>query len=358
MHLGLFMMPLHPPSRPLADTLDEDLELLVEADRLGYTEAWIGEHQTLAWEPITAPEIFIAKALALTRRIRLGPGVVLLQQHHPAYVANRIALLDHLARGRLNVGLGVGGIPTDHELLDLDSLRDDHQTMWQEAIEMVLRLWAADAPFDFQGKYWRVGIRNPRPEIGLGVLPRPFQKPHPPIGVAGVTARSAAHRYAGERGWFPMSINFAAPPTLRAHWDNYRDGARAAGRKPDRRLWRIARDIFVGETTEEARRYALKGSMARGFREWILRQYDLTPDRLAVFKNNPAMPNKAITVEYLVDNVWIVGDPSECVRRLRALHDEVGGFGVLLAVTHDWDDKARWLRSMELLAQEVVPHLP
>jgi len=358
MHLGLFMMPLHPPSRPLADTLDEDLELLVEADRLGYTEAWIGEHQTLAWEPITAPEIFIAKALPLTRHIRLGPGVVLLQQHHPAYVANRIALLDHLARGRLNLGLGVGGIPTDHELLDLDSLRDDHQTMWQEAIEMILRLWTTEAPFDFQGKYWRVGIRNPRPKIGLGVLPRPYQKPHPPIGVAGVTARSAAHRYAGERGWSPMSINFAAPPTLRAHWDNYGDGARAAERSPDRKLWRIARDIFVGETTKEARRYALKGAMARGFREWLLPQYELAPERLAVFKNNPAMPNKDITVEYLVDNVWVVGDPAECVRKLRALHDEVGGFGTLLAVTHDWDDKARWLRSMELLAKEVIPHLP
>src|SRR3990172_2071676 len=101
MHLGLFMMPLHPPSRPLADTLDEDLELLVEADRLGYTDAWIGEHQTLAWEAIPAREIFISKALPLPRPIRLGRGVVLLQQRHPPYVANRIALLDHLARGRL-----------------------------------------------------------------------------------------------------------------------------------------------------------------------------------------------------------------------------------------------------------------
>ena len=169
MELGLFMMPLHPPARPLADTLDEDLELLVEADRLGYTEAWIGEHQTLAWEPIPAPDIFIAKALALTRNIRLGPGVVLLQQHHPAMVANRIALLDHLSRGRINFGIGVGGVPTDHELLDLDGVRGDHQAMWHECIELVLKLWASEAPFDHRGKYWRVGIRKPRPEIGLGV---------------------------------------------------------------------------------------------------------------------------------------------------------------------------------------------
>lgn len=61
MNLGLFVMPLHPPERVLADTLEEDLELLVEADRLGYAEAWIGEHQTLAWEPIPAPDISSAK---------------------------------------------------------------------------------------------------------------------------------------------------------------------------------------------------------------------------------------------------------------------------------------------------------
>ncbi len=358
MDLGLFMMPLHPPSRPLADTLDEDLELLVEADRLGYTEAWIGEHQTLAWEPITAPDIFIGKALALTRRIRLGPGVVLLQQHHPASVANRIALLDHLARGRLNFGIGVGGIPTDHELFDLDGVRGEHQAMWQESIELILRLWTAETPFDHRGKYWRVGIRKPRPEIGLGVLPRPYQKPHPPIGVAGVTPKSASHRYAAQRGWFPMSINFAAAPTLRSHWENYADAARAVGRTPDRRAWRIARDVFVGETTAEARAYALNGAMARGFNGWLLPQFEGAPERLAVFKRDPAMADRDITVEYLVDNIWIVGDPAECARKLRALYDEVGGFGVLLAVTHDWDDKARWLRSMKLLATEVLPRLP
>jgi alkanesulfonate monooxygenase SsuD/methylene tetrahydromethanopterin reductase-like flavin-dependent oxidoreductase (luciferase family) len=348
MELGLFMMPLHPPARPLADTLDEDLELLVAADRLGYTEAWIGEHQTLAWEPIPAPDIFIGKALALTQHIRLGPGVVLLQQHHPAMVANRIALLDHLSRGRINFGI----------LLDIDGVRGDHQAMWQECIELVLKLWASDPPFHHAGKYWRVGIRKPRLEIGLGVIPRPYQKPHPPIGVAGVTPNSASHHYAGARGWYPLSINFAAPPTLRAHWANYAGGAARAGRTPDRRVWRIARDIFVAETTAEARTYALNGAMARGFRQWLLPQYDGAPERLAVFKRDPAMPDADVNVEYLVDNVWIVGDPDECARRLRALHDEVGGFGVLLALTHDWDDKARWLRSMALLAQEVLPRLP
>lgn len=98
--------------------------------------------------------------------------------------------------------------------------------------------------------------------------------------------------------------------------------------------------------------------MARGFRDWLLPLNRAAPERPAVFKRDPAMPDGDVTVEYLVDHVWIVGEPDECVRRLRAPYDEVGGFGTLLALAHDRDDKARWPRSMHLLATEVVPPFP
>src|SRR5437016_4797073 len=115
MELGIFMMPLHPPGKPLTQCYDEDIELIVRADELGYAEAWIGEHATMAWENIPANDQFIATLLPRTSRIRLGTGVVLLPQHHPANVANRIAQLDHLARGRINFGIGAGAVPTDNE---------------------------------------------------------------------------------------------------------------------------------------------------------------------------------------------------------------------------------------------------
>ena len=69
------------------------------------------------------------------------------------------------------------------------------------------------------------------------------------------------------------------------------------------------------------------------------------------------MADDAITLEYLLDNVWVVGDPDECARRIRALHEAVGGFGYLLAIAHDWPDPAVWNRSMTLLATEVMPRL-
>ena len=113
MQFGLFMMPLHPPYRSYADSYDRDLALLVEADRLGFHEAWIGEHLTERWENAPCPDLLIAKASALTQQMKLATGITLLPIHNPVELAHRIAMLDHLTRGRFYWGIGHRAIPTD-----------------------------------------------------------------------------------------------------------------------------------------------------------------------------------------------------------------------------------------------------
>ena len=120
MQFGLFMMPLHPPHRAFADAYDRDVDQIVLADQLGFREAWVGEHLTERWEIAPAPDLLIAKALALTKHVMLGTGVTLLALHNPVYLAHRLAMLDHMARGRFQWGIGGGGIPTDLSLLGLD----------------------------------------------------------------------------------------------------------------------------------------------------------------------------------------------------------------------------------------------
>src|SRR5207244_1154322 len=117
---GMFIMPFHPPAKAPAQCYDEDLELVVRAEELGFTEFWIGEHHTMKYENIVMPEIFIARALGETRRIRLGPAPVCLNQHHPAHVASRLAFLDHLSRGRLTLCFGPGSVTADQELYGAD----------------------------------------------------------------------------------------------------------------------------------------------------------------------------------------------------------------------------------------------
>lgn len=356
MKLGLFMMPVHPPEKDRTQCFEEDLELIVRADELGYTEAWIGQHHSVAWEPIPSNDVFIANALPRTKNIRFGTGVSLVPHHHPVNIAVRLAFLDHLSRGRLYCGFGQSGIRTDLSLFDLPTDPQTLGLMTVEGIDMVLKLWQTEAPFDFKGDFWRIRIDEQNPEIASGVILKPYQKPHPPLAMSVVKGQSMASRMAGQRGYIPISTNLVPPSTLTQHWQTYCAGAKEAGRPaPDRAIWRVARNIFVGESTEAALAHALGGAFARSF-DYLIKL--MGPGRLGNLKEDPNMPDEAVTPEYAVKKLAIVGDVDECIRRLQEVWHETGGFGTLLMIAHDWDDKAKWLRSIELLINEVVPALP
>ena len=98
LRFGVFVTPFHPTGQSPTVALEYDMERVVALDRLGFDEAWLGEHFTEKWEDAPAPDLLIAKALALTERIRFGTGVTLLAMHEPVYLAHRVAMLDHLAR--------------------------------------------------------------------------------------------------------------------------------------------------------------------------------------------------------------------------------------------------------------------
>src|SRR4051794_36844293 len=205
MEYGLFTMPSHPPERSLYDGHRWDLQTLRWADELGFSEAWIGEHHTAPWEPHPAPDLLIAQALMETKRIRLAPGGFLLPYHHPAELANRVAMLDHLAQGRLNFGVAASGLPSDWAMFNVDGMSGVNRDLTREALDIILRLWAEDE-FDYQGKLWHV-TRPGRTYETLVPHIRPFQAPHPPIGVAGLSKNSDTLKLAGERGFIPMSLN-------------------------------------------------------------------------------------------------------------------------------------------------------
>lgn len=357
MRYGYFTMPLHPPGSDLAVTLVEDLRQIELLDELGYSEAWIGEHFTSEWENVPCPDLFIAQALARTKRIVLGTGVSCLPNHHPLMLAQRIAQLDQMARGRFMWGIGSGGFPGDFELFDVDTEQLEQRQLTRDILETVLALWADPKPGLYEHPRWRFRVPEPQAEIGLSLHARPYQQPHPPIAVAGIGPRSDMLTLAGERGWIPMSINIVPAPTVRAHWQTYAESATQAGRTADRSTWRIARDVYVGETPAAARKEALEGTLGRDWREYffpLLRKVKM----LLAPKIDQAMPDEDVTLEYLLENVWIVGDVDEVTTKLRRLYDDVGGFGTLLVIGHEWQPRVPWERSMRLLATEVMPQLP
>ena len=356
MRLGYFMQPLHPPGADVTQTLQDDMAQIVALDRLGFEEAWIGEHLTLEWENITSPEIFIGMALAKTERIKLGTGVSCLPNHHPFFLAHRIAMLDHLAQGRFQWGVGPGSTPGDMDAFLVDWGAGEHYKLARATVEAVLDLWSGAEPGYYGNRWFRYRVPEPMAEVASHVYLKPYQQPHPPIAVAGLSPESPSLTWAGERGWSPMSIQYSCPRVLRGHWASVEAGARAAERVAARSEWRVCREVLVAETSAEARRLALEGVLRRDYEDYnlvIMKQFDA----LGLFKDDPELPDSAVTPEFLADNMWIVGSVEEVTEKIRALHETVGGFGVLLVLAHEWQPREAWERSMRLLAEEVMPRL-
>jgi alkanesulfonate monooxygenase SsuD/methylene tetrahydromethanopterin reductase-like flavin-dependent oxidoreductase (luciferase family) len=356
MNLGLFTMPLHPPGAKPSEWLEDDVEQIVALESMGYAEAWLGEHFTSQWEALSCPDLLIANALGQTSTIKLGTGVNALPGHHPVSLAHRIAQLDQMARGRFMWGIGSGGFAGDFELFDIDVKNFEQRNLARDVLDAVLMLWDDPKPGLYEHNRWRFRVPEHEADIGVGLHWRPYQLPHPPIAVAGIGPRSDMLTLAGQRGWIPMSINFVTTPTLRRHWETYEESAAQVGVTADRSIWRIAREVFVGETPEQARRDALEGTLGRDYREFllpILRKLNM----MMAPKMDPDMPDEDVTLEYLCDNLWIVGDVDEVVDKLYDLYGSVGGFGNLLVMGHEWDLRGTWQRSMGLLAEEVVPKL-
>ena len=204
MKLAFFMMPLHNMGRDYLTTLKEDIEAFKLADELGFTEGWIGEHYSSEIEHITSPLVFLAHIAPQTKRIKLGTGVVSLPIYHPVMAAAHIALLDNLTEGRLILGVGTGGLGSDFEVFGLEDA--DRTAMMLDSVALMKQIWATNPPYDLKGKYWNVKIQKCYwPDLGVGVLAKTFQKPHPRLAISVSSPNSGSIRVAARNDWMPIS---------------------------------------------------------------------------------------------------------------------------------------------------------
>lgn len=354
--LGVFFQPLHLPERPPSDCWDDDLNIIIHGDKTGFSEAWIGEHYCIRWENLPAPELLIAKALGLTQNIRFGSGVHVLAYHHPAVVAHKIAAMDHLSRGRFMFGIGTGGTPSDFEMLGIDFKNGEHRERMPEAIEMILALWASDGEMEIKGKFWNIKVPFPNKKMSWEYHLKPYQQPHPPIAVAGTSPFSATLKWGAERGFIPMTID-ANVEIVKSHWIAIQQGAAKGNRNISRAAWRIARVIYVAETDELAREHLLESSMARGFKEYFIRVYNLFGG-LDMIKHDFTVPDEAIDVDYAMEHLWMVGSVETVTKKLEKFYTAIGGFGTLFILHFDTHPHPeRYLNSMTLLKEKIMPGL-
>jgi alkanesulfonate monooxygenase SsuD/methylene tetrahydromethanopterin reductase-like flavin-dependent oxidoreductase (luciferase family) len=357
--LGYFSMPLHPLGRTWVETLKEDREAVILADSLGFHDAFIGEHLTDRYENITNSLVFLATLISDTENIMLGTGTTNLSQQHPVLVAANSAMFDHLAGGRFILGISPGALTSDAEALGI--LDEDRNKMFADAIDVITAIWESEPPYDIRLPGNRFEVSTARTldlQLGVGVLPKPLQTPRPEIVGTVVAPFSKGVIAMGQRDFHPLSANFLLPQWVATHWPNYQQGKEAVGAVASTDDWRVARTVFVADDEKVAARYGRddENSPYRFYYAQMLSKMKKL-GRLELFKSYREQPDEEITLDHLLDTLVITGTPSQVAEQVLAFREQTGAFGELVYAGLDWVDETLARRSMELMAQKVMPEI-
>ena len=345
LNFGVFITPFHPTGQSPTVALEYDMERVVALDRLGFDEAWFGEHHSGGYELIACPEVFIAAAAERTRHIRLGTGVVSLPYHHPLMVADRWVLLDHLTRGRVMFGAGPGALPSDAYMMGIDPI--EQRRMMQESLEAILALFRAEPSERISRHSDWFTLRDAQLHI------RPYTWPYPEISTAAMISPSGP-RLAGAMGTSLLSLSMSVPggyAALDNTWQVVQEQAAKVGRdEPSRSDWRVLSIMHVADSREKAIEDCTYGLQdfanyfgAAGF----------VP--LANEVEGSQTPYEFVE-DYAAKGNCCIGSPDDAIEHIEDLLERSGGFGTLLMLGHDWASPEATYHCYELMARKVIPH--
>jgi len=371
--------------RPALDehaVIKETIEQCVLADQVGFDYVWFVEHHFLTGFSMSpCPEVIFGALSQRTTRIRLGFGVVILPYHHPVRVAERVAMVDHLSNGRVEFGTGRSA-PYEQTGMGIDPR--DTREMWEESLSMIPKIWEAKV-FSWEGKFWTVPPRE--------VLPKPFQRPHPPMWVAAM--QPSTYQLAAEKGIGVMALGVSAPSFLAPHVQAYHETVRKA--TPVGAFindqWLSATMAYCGENNQEARELAAR-SLKTFFGpdrpylkdqvdvyERLIEQWGGVPDHLQAnfaryIKKEGVPQGEAPVVDLsggsgqIAQAIWnqldadtlcdrgvlVAGDPQSCLRAIR-LHEATGVDQLQFLMATETIPHDKVMASIELFGKYVIPEL-
>ncbi len=340
MRFGIFLAPFHPVTQDPHVALHRDLDLVRWLDKLGYDEAWIGEHHSAGYEIIASPEVFIATAAERTTNIKLGTGVSSLPYHHPLILADRMVLLDHLTRGRVMFGVGPGALPSDAYMMGIDPI--NQRRMMEESLEAILQLLKGEV-VTLETDWFT--LKDARLQL------LPYSQPCFEIAVAAMISPSGP-RLAGKHGLSLLSIGATQTEgfnVMTSTWSVMEERAAEFGQTDSisRDDWRLVGPMHIAPTREQAREEAMFG-----LSEWV--DYFV---RVAALPIVPEGLDEAHLVDAVVDSgIAVIGTPDDAIAQIERLEKQSGGFGTYLFMANDWADREAMFRSYELFARFVRPH--
>jgi limonene 1,2-monooxygenase len=332
---GAFLPPFHPMNENPAACMERDLELMQWLDKLGFDEAWIGEHHSAGWELISSPELFIAVAAERTKWIKFGTGVISLPYHNPLMTANRMIQLDHHTRGRVMFGAGPGLLASDALMLGIDP--DTQRDRMAEALDVILRFFKGEYVTEKTDWYTFVNAR-------AHMLP--FTKPYPEVAVVSAVTPSGG-RLAGKYDTSMICVAATNPfgyDALAANWQIANDVAAEHGRTMDPARLRLVGPMHIAETKAQAME-----NVKYGFEPYLDYLNNNQPRFIVPPGEDPAT--------WFVENKFgVIGTPDDAIAMIQRLYDKQGDFGVFLQQVHNWADFAETKRSYELYQRYVMPH--
>ncbi len=332
---GIFLAPFHPMNEDPTLCIQRDLELIEHLDRLGYEEAWVGEHHSGGFEIIASPELFIAAAVERTKSIRLGTGVVSLPYHNPLTTANRILQLDHQSRGRVMFGVGPGLLPSDAFQMGISPAVQRERMV--ESIEVILRLFAGER-VTHKSDWFTL--------VDATCQLKPYTWPHPEIVVASSVTPSGG-TLAGRHGFGLLCVaatQASGYDALGINWKIATDTATKHGKTIDPARLRLVGPVHIAQTREEA--WANIEFGCHQFAEYFAR----------ISRPGEPIDTSVHPIRKMVeDGAAVVGTPDDAIAQIRRLQAKQGDFGVFLQLAHNWANFDKTKASYELWRRHVSP---
>jgi len=348
MKFGMLHLFESPMGRSEHQVMKEQLDLMRSAEDLGFDSIWPAEHHFSEYGYCASPALSLAAIASMTKRIRLGTGIVILPFHHPIRVAEEYAMLDLMSDGRLDFGVGRGYQPLEFKGFQIDQAKS--RGIFNESLEIIMQAWTQDR-VNFKGVHFNIENQE--------VRPKPLQKPNPPVWIAGLS--EATFPMVGKWG-----CNLLCAPVFGFQGasaaqllDSYRKALRAAGHDPATKEIAALCMVYCAETTEQARREFTESVMwyYRTIAKYIAPPPGQGPVKTYELYTKTRDLASSVTFEQLLEaGALICGDRDLCIEQIEAMQKRLG-FNQLLCWTRLGGlDSQKVLKSMNLMQKYVIPY--
>ena len=338
--VGTFLLMPSPSGRDSEEIYARALEQAQAAEDLGFDSVWIAEHHFSSYGYCPHPLIMATAIAQRTKRIRVGTAVLVLPLRSPLQVAEEIAMTDHLTGGRLDVGIGRGYQPHEFTRLGLDLAQS--RAMYEEAVDVILGSLRSES-FTYRGQHYQV------PEGTL--LPRPLQRPHPPIYVACQSKTSLEASI--QRGFHVLTGGAGSDLAGLRDFRSAFDAASQDQNPGPVPHFGFSRWVCVAESDAEAHIGVPEA-------QWVMRaatNLAMSTDAVVDGRPNDGPLKEEPTEDEIMGRYGVFGSPETCLRILSEYVEKLDPQLLLCTFWLGGLSQDRVLRSMELFAREVLPGL-